>query len=532
VLVLERRDVIGGVATTEEVVPGYKFSRVTDVVGLLRPKIVSDLRLKERGLHIFPRNPHVLAPLMDSSKFLMLGPDINFNADQISKFSARDAKKFRTFQAKLERLVASIEPLMDEPPIDFFTPSFSAPLGLRDKLSSAMSTTKLARRLARLGMESMDLLELFIAPLSKILQRELESEPLQATIARSALAGSFTSPSQHGTGALLIRHLLGINEGAYGHWSYVRGGLGMLSDVIAEAAREKGAKIVKSSTVDKILVEGKRAVGIELQSGVRHYARRILSNADPVTTFTRLCPSGSLDPSFVETIQSLNFRSGVFKLNVALSGLPNFRAVPRIDGTAGPEHKCTVYMGAEKLDDLDSAYFDALMNKRPSSRPLVALTIPSTIDSTLAPAGHHVAGIVVQHAPYEQPWHDEAFKTQFVKKVLSVVDIYAPGFSKLVVGMDALSPLDIETTFGVHQGNIFHGAMTLDQLYFLRPSKNFSRYRTPIANLYLCGSGTHPGGGVSGASGRNCANVVVRDMKSNADGEVVMRSLRSMVSRK
>ncbi|KAJ8900967.1 hypothetical protein NDN08_000264 [Rhodosorus marinus] len=527
VAIAERRDIVGGTAVTEEVIPGYKFSRGVDVVGLLRPQINADMNLQNRGVKLLKRNPFSLTPLLDGSRYLMLGQDVDFNETQIAQYSRRDAEAYKDFLERMARLVGAVSPVVDEAPVDFFSRGFHAPLAMRDKVDSLLSASKFAFRLSGLGSQSVNLYELFTAPLSRILQREFETEPLCTAIARPALVGSMMAPSMPGTGALLLRHMLGAGNNNRGQWSFVEGGMGKLSQAVAEAATEFGSELMLSHSVSKVLVDDGKAVGVQLENGDDVRSSIVVSSLDPWRTFVDLCPEDSLPDDFVRNIKSLDYSSGVFKLNVALKGLPALKVIPRKDNDVRPEHKCTLYLGADCLEDMDNAFYDASVNVRPSSRPLLVVTMPSAMDPSLAPPGHAVAGIIVQHAPYSSPWSNESFKQQYVKKIFSTIDDYLPGFKELVVGYEALSPHDIERVFGVHHGNMNHCALTVDQMYYLRPAKQFSRYRSPLSQLYICGSGTHPGGGASGASGRNCAQIMLQDIKSRSEGEAVQRGLQN-----
>lgn len=496
VAVAEHRSLVGGAAVTEEIFPGYRFSRASDLVGLLRQRIVEDLKLEEKGFQILTRNPSRFTPLRDGSKYLLLGQDETFNAAEIAKFSRRDAKKFPLFEAKMKRIATAVEPLLDEPPIDFFSAGFHSPFAMMDKLRSLTTATRLGSRLAWLGRESLDLLELLTSPASKILSREFESEPLRGMLARSAVSGSATGPAQPGSSLLLLRHMLGCSDGVYGQWSHVRGGMGTLSESIATAAKDAGAEIFLETPVASIIIDSKGfAAGGELEDGRRLYSRCVISNADPRHTFLGLCSEGTLPSDFIDEIRALDFRSSTFKINVALSGLPTFNALKRDkSANGGPEHNCSIYLGPESIEAIHSAYLDAEVNGRPSSNPIVEINIPSVLDPTLAPPGHHIASLTVQYAPHDLPWSDARYKKAFVERIFSLVDDYASDFSKLIVDYDALSPQDLEVVFSLSLGNSYHGNMTPDQLYNLRPTKRFSRYRSPLPMLYLCGVGTHPGG--------------------------------------
>lgn len=496
VLVLERRPVIGGATVTEEIIPGYRFSRLSYVNSLFRPEIARELRLDRHGLELLPRNPSSFTPLPDG-RSLLLGPDPALNAREIAKFSARDADAFPRYEAALERLARFVEPLLDEPPVD------PASRRLRDRLEAL----RLLARTRRLGPDLYRLVRMIAAPANALLDEWFESEPLKATLATDAIIGAMASPSTPGTAYVLFHHVMGETQGARGVWAYIRGGMGSLASALASAARELGVEIRTESPVARILTDGDRVTGVATMKGDEHRAPLVLSSADPHVTFLKLVEPSVLPEDFRSRIESLDFTSAVFKLNVALDGVPEFRAAPGKE--AGPWLRGTIHIAPDR-DYIERAYDDARRG-RPSEQPVLECTIPSVIDDSLAPPGKHVLGMFVQYAPNrlaEGTWDDA--KAPFVERCLGVLEEYAPGVRSRIVGIDALSPLDLEREFSLTGGNIFHGAMTLDQLAFLRPAPGWSRYRTPVFGLLLCGAGAHPGGGVIGAAGRNAAREALR----------------------
>jgi len=307
---------------------------------------------------------------------------------------------------------------------------------------------------------------------------------------------------------------MGESDGVSGAWSYVEGGMGALSNAIAAAAKDHGATIITNAQVKTILVSGQGAAGVELEDGTRFESDIVLSNATPDVTFHSLLPQeaqNQLPSAFRTQLKHYDYSSPVMKINIAMNRIPNFRCIPNQEpDTAGPHHRGTIHLGSESLADIEIAYQDALQGV-PSRTPVIEMTIPSSLDSTLAPKGHHVASLFVQYAPYhirDGKW-DQKTKNEYADQVFSVIDQYAPGFKQSVIFADILSPPDLERVFGLTGGNIFHGAMGLNQLFFMRPGPGYSSYLTPIPGLYLCGSGAHPGGGVMGAAGRNCARVIL-----------------------
>jgi phytoene dehydrogenase-like protein len=343
-----------------------------------------------------------------------------------------------------------------------------------------------------------------------ILDRWFESDALKATLATDAIIGAMASPATPGTAYVLFHHVMGECNGARGVWGYVRGGMGALSEALAAAARAAGAEIRTGARVERVLLEGGRAVGVALAGGEEVRARRVVSNADASRTLLGLVGEPNLPDGAAEVVRAIDYSSASLKINLALSGLPSFAALP---GSApGPQHRGTVHV-CPGLDYMERAFDDARAG-RPSRQPILEATIPSVVDPSVAPPGQHVMSIFVQYAPYrlaQGSWDEE--KEPFADRCLELLESYAPGFRALVIGREVLSPLDIERRFGLTGGNIFQGAMPLSQLSFMRPAPGWSGYRTPVPGLWLCGAATHPGGGVMGACGRNAAREILRDAR-------------------
>jgi phytoene dehydrogenase-like protein len=501
VLVLERRHLVGGSCVTEELWPGFRASRAAYVVSLLRPAVIRELELKKHGLDLIPRNPSSFTPLPDR-RYLMLGPVGEENRREVSKFSARDAEALPRYEAGLERLARLVESMLDCPPPD--------PLSFRPRDWARLGSLFLR---ARAGHDLYRLLEILTAPARAILERWFESEPLRSTLATDSIIGAMVSPSTPGSGYVLLHHVMGETGGARGVWAYARGGMGALSEALASSARAAGARIETGAEVERIIVEGGRAKGVVLSGGVERRARLVASSADPHWTFIRLLAPGTLEEDFRSRVAAIDFTGGSAKINVALDRLPRFLARP--EGEPGPQHRGTIHLCPD-LEFIERAYLDALAG-RPSERPVVECTIPSSLDDSLAPPGKQVMSMFVQYAPYRlsggRSWDDRELRDSFTGRVFDLVEEYAPGFKSSIIGFDLLSPLDLERTFGLTGGNIFHGAMSLHQLFTSRPVAGWSRYRTPVEGLYLCGAGAHPGGGVMGAAGRNAALEILRDWK-------------------
>ncbi|KAM9327115.1 pyridine nucleotide-disulfide oxidoreductase domain-containing protein 2 [Gastrophryne carolinensis] len=517
--VLERRHVIGGAAVTEEIIPGFKFSRASYLLSLLRPQIYKDLELKRHGLKIYFRDPHSFTPLLENinggpPRSLLLGADMVKNQQQIAQFSTKDAEAYPKYEHFMNQLVSAIDPLLDAPPADV---AAIAQGSLMQRVKSFKTLRPLIQAGMTLGSQFPKYYEVLTAPIAKILDQWFESEPLKCTLATDAVIGAMSSPSTPGSGYVLLHHVMGELEGKKGSWGYVEGGMGTVSQAIAKAAVEAGAEIHTEKEVKQILVDGNgKAYGVVLQDGTEVHSRLVLSNASPHHTFLNLSPKEKLPEEFVTMISQFDAKSPVTKINVAVERLPNFLAIPNTaDGKPLPHHQCSIHLNSEDMELLVKAHEEAC-NGKPSARPMIELCIPSSLDPTLAPPGCHVISIFSQYTPYTladgKTWNDEE-RNRYADNVFDWIEKYAPGFKSSVIGRDVLTPPDLERVFGLSGGNIFHGGMSLDQLYFARPVPGFSNYQSPIERLYLCGSGAHPGGGVMGAPGRNSALAALQDLK-------------------
>uniref|UniRef100_H0X8I0 Pyridine nucleotide-disulfide oxidoreductase domain-containing protein 2 n=2 Tax=Otolemur garnettii TaxID=30611 RepID=H0X8I0_OTOGA len=519
--VFERRHVIGGAAVTEEIIPGFKFSRASYLLSLLRPQIYTDLELKKHGLRLHLRNPYSFSPMLEEGtgskapRSLLLGADMAENQKQIAQFSQKDAQAFPRYEEFMNCLASAIDPLLDVAPVDL-TAFQRGPLLQRVRSLATLKPLLQAGRI--LGPQLPLYYEVLTAPIAKVLDQWFESEPLKATLATDAVIGAMASPHTQGSGYVLLHHVMGGLEGMRGAWGYVQGGMGALSDAIASSATTHGASIFTEKAVAKVQVSSDGCVrGVVLRDGTEVRSKVVLSNASPQVTFLKLAPQEWLPEEFVERISQLDTQSPVTKINVAVDRLPNFLAVPNAPGGQPlPHHQCSIHLNCEDTLLLHQAFEDA-MDGLPSHRPMIELCIPSSLDPTLAPPGCHVISLFTQYTPYTlaggKVW-DEQERNTYADKVFDCIEAYAPGFKASVVGRDILTPPDLERIFGLPGGNIFHGAMSLDQLYFARPVPLHSDYRCPLRGLYLCGSGAHPGGGVMGAAGRNAAHVVFSDLKS------------------
>uniref|UniRef100_A0A8C5NHZ2 Pyridine nucleotide-disulfide oxidoreductase domain-containing protein 2 n=1 Tax=Junco hyemalis TaxID=40217 RepID=A0A8C5NHZ2_JUNHY len=510
--VLERRHVLGGAAVTEEIVPGFKFSRASYLLSLLRPQIYADLELQRHGLRVLPRDPYSFTPLLEDRsppRSLLLGHDMAQTQQQIAQFSQKDAQAYPEYEAFMGRMVLALDPLLDAPPVD------TAALGkgsLLQQLRNLQTLKPLLQAGLALGRQLPHYYEVLTAPISKILDHWFESEPLKATLATDAVIGAMASPHTPGSGYVLLHHVMGELEGRRGAWGYVAGGMGALSHAIAQAATARGAHIF----ADKVRGVWERgARGVVLQDGTEVRSKLVLSNASPQITFLELIPQEQLPEDFVQRIRQLDTRSPVTKINVAVDRLPSFLAAPNAhDGQPLPHHQCSIHLNCEGIQLLHQAFTEALVYCSP--RPMIELCIPSVLDPGLAPPGCHVVSLFTQYTPSVlaggRCW-DEQARNAYADTVFDCIEDYAPGFKASVIGRDILTPPDLERIFGLPGGNIFHGGMSLDQLYFARPVPSYSGYRSPVPGLYLCGSGAHPGGGVMGAAGRNAAQVAIKDFR-------------------
>jgi phytoene dehydrogenase-like protein len=495
VLVLERRHVVGGACVTEEVFPGFKVSTAAYVNSLFRKEIVRDLRLADHGFVTLPRDPSSFTPFPDGRSLLM-GPDAELTRKEIGKFSQRDAERYPRYEAMLERVADVVEPTLTMSPPDL----------LRPRLGDLRKLFTLGRAFRRLGPGAGEAVEILTGAARTVLDRWFESEELKGTLATDAIIGAMASPSMPGTAYVLFHHVMGETEGKRGVWGYVRGGMGGLTQALAAAARAHGAEIRCEAEVARVLVHDGRVTGVALATGEEFTAPTVASNADARVTFTRLLDRDQLPPEFMAAVDRISYESASLKINVALSELPSFSALP---GTApGPQHRGTIHICPDQ-DYIERAYDDAKYG-RPSSRPVLECTIPSVVDPTVAPAGRHLMSMFVQYAPYtlrERTWDE--LRESFADRCFDLLNEYAPNFKQSVIARQVLTPLDLERVFNLTGGNIFQGAMTPSQLFSFRPVPGYASYRTPIAGLYLCGAAAHPGGGVMGTPGLNAARAIL-----------------------
>jgi phytoene dehydrogenase-like protein len=496
VLVLERRDLLGGCAVTEEIWPGYRVSTGAYLTSLLQQRVIRDLELERYGYRVDAKDPAFFSIFPDGRHFFMW-QDRAKTLAEIAKFSQHDAEVYPAYEAQLERLSEVVEDLL------LTTPPQFPPRGLGD----AIEYLQLAGRMRRLSPRDMvALVKIFTQSAADFLDEWFESEQVKVTLATDGVIGANGGPRSPGTAYILLHHCMGGVAGHRGLWGFVRGGMGAVSEAIAASARAKGAEIRTGAAVARVLVRGERAHGVVLESGEEIEAAQIASNLDPKLTFLRLLAERDLPVEFVAAMRRFRIEGTSCKINLALSGLPEFTAYP---GAPGPQHRATMHI-CPSIEYVERAWDDAKYG-RPSERPLLELTIPTMYDPSLAPPGKHIMGIYLQYAPYtlrEGTWDE--LREPFGDRVLSLIEEYAPNIRSIVEHRQVLSPLDMERRFGITGGNIFHGEMSLDQMFVMRPAAGWARYRTPVAGMYLCGSGGHPGGGVMGAPGHNCAREMLR----------------------
>nr|XP_045217281.1 pyridine nucleotide-disulfide oxidoreductase domain-containing protein 2 isoform X2 [Macaca fascicularis] len=457
--VFERRHVIGGAAVTEEIVPGFKFSRASYLLSLLRPQIYTDLELKKHGLRLHLRNPYSFTPMLEEGagskvpRSLLLGTDMAENQKQIAQFSRKDAQVFPRYEEFMHRLALAIDPLLDAAPVDMAAFQRGSLLQRIKSLSTLKPLLKAGRIL---GAQLPQYYEVLTAPITKVLDQWFESEPLKATLATDAVIGAMTSPRTPGSGYVLLHHVMGGLEGMQGAWGYVQGGMGALSDAIASSATTHGASIFTEKTVAKVQVNSEGCVqGVVLEDGTEVRSKVVLSNTSPQITFLKLTPQEWLPEEFLEKISQLDTRSPVTKINVAVDRLPSFLAAPNAPrGHPLPHHQCSIHLNCEDTLLLHQAFEDA-MDGLPSHRPMIELCIPSALDPTLAPSGCHVVSLFTQYTPYTlaggKAW-DEQERDAYADRVFDCIEVYAPGFKDSVVGRDILTPPDLERIFGLPGG--------------------------------------------------------------------------------
>ncbi|MFA5898553.1 MAG: NAD(P)/FAD-dependent oxidoreductase [Hyphomicrobium sp.] len=502
VLVLEKNDVVGGAAVTEEFHPGFRNSVASYTVSLLNPKVIAELNLERHGLKIVHRPAANFWPI-DDSRFLLMRGGLAERQAAIAQFSTRDAERLPQYDAMLERAANVLRDLV-----------LTTPPNVGGGIAELIRGALVGKRFVGLGLEEKRvLLDLFTRSAADFLDAWFESDVVKAAFAFDGIVGNFAAPSTPGTAYVLLHHSFGEVNGKRGAWGHAIGGMGAITQAMAAEARERGVQIRTGAKVQRILTRDGAAIGVALASGEEIFARSIVANVPPKLLFRDLLPPGAVSEEARALFVGMKTGSGTFRMNVALSELPDFTCRP---GTNAQDHHGAGIVIGPTLDYLERAYLDAKLTGW-SQAPVVEMLIPSTLDDSLAPPGRHVASLFVQHVaphlPRGRSWADAHEKEAFADLVIETVTRHAPNFKQAVLARQLLSPLDLEQRFGLVDGDIFHGALSLDQLFSARPRLGYSKYRLPLGGLYLCGSGAHPGGGVTGAPGHNAAREIIGDFK-------------------
>ena len=502
VKLVERRKVVGGAAVTQEFHPGFRNSVAAYTVSLLNPQVIADLKLRQHGLRIVERRAQNFLPAPDGS-YLLTGEGRTH--DSIARFSQKDVAAYSAFTAELDAIADILRKLVLRAPPNLVEGFGLAAIG---ETFNALGTANVLRGLS-LDDKRM-LLDLMTRSAGEMLDERFDSDLIKALFGFDAIVGNFASPYTPGSAYVMLHHAFGEVNGRKGVWGHAIGGMGAISQAMAKAAVAHGVEIETDADVREVIVESGRAAGIALADGRTIRARAIVSNVNPKLLYTRLVPSGALPEKFLARMQNWRNGSGTLRMNVALAALPSFTALPG-DG----DHLSSGIIIAPSLGYMDRAYHDARADGW-SREPVVEMLIPSTLDDTLAPPGRHVASLFCQHVAPELPSGEswDEYRDEVADLMIATVDRYAPGFSQSVIGRQVLTPLDLERDFGLLGGDIFHGALTLNQLFSARPMLGHADYRGPLKGLYHCGSGAHPGGGVTGAPGHNAARVILRDQRA------------------
>ncbi|HEV7637051.1 MAG TPA: NAD(P)/FAD-dependent oxidoreductase [Bradyrhizobium sp.] len=502
VRVVERRKVVGGAAVTEEFHPGFRNSVAAYTVSLLNPQIIADLKLHDHGLRIVERRAQNFLPAPDGS-YLLTGEGRTHQS--IAKLSERDAGRIDAFSRELQAIADVLRQFVLRAP-----PNIVQGFGL-NTMHEAINALATANILRGLNLERQrTLLDLFTRSAGDMLDDWFESDLVKALFGFDAIVGNYASPYAAGSAYVMLHHAFGQVNGKKGVWGHAIGGMGAITQAMAHAARGYGVGIGLDVGVREVIVERERAVGVILDDGQTVRAKYIVSSVNPKLLYTRLLPADALPAAFLDRIRNWRNGSGTFRMNVALSALPSFTALPG----AGDHLSAGIILGPS-LGYMDRAWQDA-RTQGWSREPVIEVLIPSTLDDSLSPPGQHVASLFCQHVAPQLPdgksWDEH--RDEVADLMIATVDKYAPGFAASVLGRQILSPLDLERQFGLLGGDIFHGALTLNQLFSARPMLGHADYRGPLKGLYHCGSGAHPGGGVTGAPGHNAAHVILGDHRS------------------
>jgi len=500
VLVLERRTMVGGIASTEEIFPGFKFATAAHLASSFASEVSADLDLKKHGLEFLPLDPLLFAPNLNGAP-LVIARDPAKAIEEIGRHSKNDAGKYADFCARLKTLAGFLRTLYG--------------LTLPDKAKpgefNPMELLKVGLKFHGLGdKEGYEFLRILPMSIADLLHEWFENDLLKASLAASSMLGSFVGPRQQGTAYNLLHHQIGESNGALRTAGLVRGGIGNLTGSLARAARQYGAEIRTDAEVAKVITKQGAVTAVALVNGEEITATVVISSADVKRTFLDLVEPTYLDPHFLLQLDNIRGRGTVAKINLALDGLPKFTGQ---DSRAQVSQLGGIIHIGPTLDYLERAADDAKY-RRASKQPFLEITLPSIGDPTLAPAGQHIMSVWMQSAPYnlrDANWNDQ--RDGLGDTVVNLIEEYAPGFKNSILHRQVLTPLDLEQTYALTGGHPYHAEMALDQIFFMRPVPGWARYRTPIDHLYLCGSGTHPGGGITGLPGYYAAKEVLKDLK-------------------
>ncbi|MBK5263880.1 MAG: NAD(P)/FAD-dependent oxidoreductase [Alphaproteobacteria bacterium] len=496
VRIVERRDVVGGAAVTEEFHPGFRNSVASYTVSLLQPKVIADMRLADHGYRVIERPISNFLPQEDGG-YLKLGGGLERTQAEFRRFSAHDAAALPAYYDALENVAQVLRDL-----------ALKAPPNVGEGLKTLFDGAMQGGRLAKLSIEQKrDVLDLFTKSARSFLDGWFESDAVKAAFGFDAVVGNYASPDTPGSAYVLLHHVFGEVNGKKGAWGHSIGGMGTITQIMAKVCKNAGVEIRLEAPVAQVLVDGGKAVGVRLESGEEIAASTVIANVGPKLLYQRMMAQHDLPADFLRRMKAFKAGSGTFRMNVALSELPRFTCLPE----PGEHHQSGIII-APTLDYMDRAFTDAKQSGW-SKKPIVEMLIPSIIDDSLAPSGQHVASLFCQQfapqLPDDRDWDDE--EGAAADTIIDTVEGYAPGFRASILGRMILSPKGLERTFGLVGGDIMHGHMSLDQLWAARPVLGHGSYRGPVKGLYMCGAGTHPGGGVTGAPGHNAAQAVLAD---------------------
>ena len=497
VKVLERRNIVGGAAVTEEFHPGFRNSTASYTVSLLNPEVIKDMRLKENGLEIVKRPISNFLPI-DDNNFLKVGGSIEKTQMQFRKFSNHDAEILPEYYRRIENVADVLRNLTTKTPLNLKGGYINIAKTIFDLAPIARKTNELQE----------DLFNLFTKSAKDFLDSWFENDHIKACFGFDSIVGNYASPETPGSAYVLLHHVFGEVDGEKGAWGHALGGMGSITKIMKTVCEENGVDISTKTSVSKVLIENNKATGVKIDDGSVIYSDKVVSNLNPKLLFSKLVNEEDVDKEYLRKILNYKCGSGTFRMNVALSELPDFNC---LSGKDVCEHHKSGIVIAPSLTYMDKAFTDAKQYGW-SKNPIVEMLIPSTVDSSLAPKGKHVASLFCQQfaptLPDNRSWHDE--KANAANTIIETVNRFAPNFKDSILGMSILSPLDLEEKLGLVGGDIMHGVMSLDQMWAARPVFNYGDYKTPVKDLFICGSGTHPGGGVTGLPGKNSSREILK----------------------